>query len=161
MKKRRPDHEPAFFHVFTPSRLRVFTSSCLHVFMSSWSSASSCFPRKATLPGQDGIRSSVRTHLWRSCFPMLHPMKLATSLLAVALLVPMAAQAQEIAGKWTATYPARVTNTNGNQEAEMGTAIVTIEQKGDSVFGTWHGQNTPVPSQPRTFRGTFTNGRLN
>jgi len=92
---------------------------------------------------------------------MLHPMKLATSLLALALFVPMAAQAQEITGKWTATYPARVSNINGNQQAEMGTAIVTIEQKGDSVFGTWHGQNTPVPSQPRTFRGTFTNGRLN
>lgn len=42
----------------------------------------------------------------------------------------------------------------------MGTAVLVFEQKGDSVFGTWHPQNTPVPSQPRAIRGTFANGKL-
>ena len=90
----------------------------------------------------------------------MRSIKLTTSLFAITLALPLAAYAQEIAGKWTATYPARVRNTNGTEEAEMGTALVVFEQKGDSVFGTWHPQNTPSPAQPRAFRGTFLNGKL-
>jgi hypothetical protein len=89
----------------------------------------------------------------------MRPINLAASLFVV-LAIPLTAHAQDIAGKWTASYPAAVRNTNGVQEAEMGTALVVFEQKGDSVFGTWHPQNTPAPAQPRAFRGTFTNGKL-
>ena len=90
---------------------------------------------------------------------MLSSMKIA--LFAFMQVVPAAAHAQEIAGKWTATYPAQIRRTNGNEGAEMGTALMVIDQKGDSIFGTWHAQNAPTPSQPRAFRGTFSNGRLN
>jgi hypothetical protein len=91
---------------------------------------------------------------------MLHPIKLAASMLAFALFVPVAAEAQEIAGKWTATYPAMIHNRGGNEEITTGSALLTIEQKGDSIFGTWLPQNTPSPGTPRSFRGTFVNGRL-
>ena len=86
-------------------------------------------------------------------------MKLLTALLAVALIAPVA-EAQDIAGKWTASYPRGIRNINGSEEAEMGTALVTFEVKGDSVFGTWHAQNTPRPSTPRALKGTFANGKL-
>ena len=88
-------------------------------------------------------------------------MKLASALLAVTLLIPAAASAQDIAGKWTANYPTRVRMTNGSAEAEeMGTAFLILEVKGDSVFGTWHPQNTPNPANPRKIAGTFINGKL-
>jgi hypothetical protein len=87
-------------------------------------------------------------------------MKLLTVLLAATLIAPAAAEAQDIAGKWTATYPRGIRNINGVEEAEVGTAIVTLEVKGDSVFGSWHPQNTPRPAQPRALKGTFTNGKL-
>ena len=88
-------------------------------------------------------------------------MKLVTVLLAAALVAPAAAEAQNIAGKWTASYPRAVRNINGVQDAEMGTASVTFEVKGDSVFGTWLAQNTPSPATPRALKGTFSNGKLN
>ena len=53
-------------------------------------------------------------------------MNLITVLLAAALMAPAAADAQELAGKWTATYPRGIRNINGVEEAEMGTAIVTL-----------------------------------
>ena len=87
-------------------------------------------------------------------------MKLLTVVLAAALITPAAAEAQDIAGKWTAEYPRGIRNINGVEEAEMGTAIVTLEVKGDSVFGSWLPQNTPRPAQPRALKGTFTNGKL-
>jgi hypothetical protein len=88
-------------------------------------------------------------------------MKLLTILLASALVAPAAADAQDIAGQWMASYPRAVRNINGVQNAEMGTAIVTLEVKGDSVFGTWLAQNTPNAAKPRALKGTFTNGKLN
>ena len=87
-------------------------------------------------------------------------MKLLTVLLATTLIAPAATEAQDIAGKWTAAYPRGIRNINGVEEAEMGTAIVTLEVKGDSVFGSWYPQNTPRPAQPRALKGTFTNGKL-
>lgn len=83
------------------------------------------------------------------------------ALLAVALLVPVVAEAQDVAGKWTAEFPRSVRNINGVTEAgEMGTALLTIEAKGDSIFGTWHVQNAPSPSPPRKFSGTYSNGKI-
>ena len=87
-------------------------------------------------------------------------MKLLTVLLAAALFAPAAAEAQDITGKWTAAYPHGIRNINGVEEAQMGTAIVTLVVKGDSVFGSWHPQNTSRPAQPRGLKGTFTNGKL-
>lgn len=87
-------------------------------------------------------------------------MKMLTVLLAAALVAPAAAAAQDISGKWTASYPRGIRNINGVEEAEMGTALITLEIKGDSVFGTWHTQNTPRPSQPRALKGTFANGKM-
>ena len=88
-------------------------------------------------------------------------MKFATLLLAAALFVPAAADAQDLAGKWTASYPQRVRMTNGVAEGQdLGTAILELEIKGDSIFGTWHAQNTPMPSTPRTIAGTIKDGKL-
>lgn len=82
--------------------------------------------------------------------------------LAAAMFSVTEANAQTVAGKWTAEYPTRVRNTGGTVEAEqMGTAVLVLEVKGDSVFGTWHPQNTPVAVEPRAIKGTFTNGRIN
>ena len=88
-------------------------------------------------------------------------MKMLTVLLAAALAAPAVAAAQDISGKWVASYPRGIRNINGVEQSEMGTALVTFEIKGDSVFGTWHAQNTPRPSQPRALKGTFANGKLN
>ena len=88
-------------------------------------------------------------------------MKLITVLLAATLIAPAAAEAQDLAGKWTATYPRGIRNINGVEEAEMGTAIVTFELKNDSVFASWQPQNTPRPATPRVLKGTFANGKLN
>lgn len=79
---------------------------------------------------------------------------------AAIVIISGSAKAQSLTGKWTAEYPAAIRNTNGQQSAEMGTALVTIEQKGDSITGTWHAQNTPRPSQPRRIVGTFKDGQL-
>jgi hypothetical protein len=87
-------------------------------------------------------------------------MKLFPVLLAMAICAPAAAEAQSIAGTWTASYPRAVRNINGVQDAEIGTAVVTLEVKGDSVFGTWLTQNTPNPAKPRALKGTFANGKL-
>ncbi|HEY0674022.1 MAG TPA: hypothetical protein VGD27_17225 [Longimicrobiales bacterium] len=91
---------------------------------------------------------------------MSHRFKLAAAL-AAALLVPVVAEAQDIAGKWTAEYPRSVRNINGVTEAgEMGTALLTIEVRGDSIFGTWQVQHAPNPSPPRKFSGTYSNGKI-
>jgi len=87
-------------------------------------------------------------------------MKLRPVLLAVVLCAPAAVDAQDIAGKWTATYPRGIRNINGSEQSEVGTALITFEVKGDSVFGTWHPQNTPVPATPRAVKGTFIKGKL-
>jgi hypothetical protein len=93
---------------------------------------------------------------------MSNRLSLLGLLLATAMAVPAAADAQELAGKWIASYPTRIQNVNGAESADqLGTALLTFEVKGDSVFGTWHAQNTPRPSKPRAFRGTFKNGMLN
>lgn len=83
------------------------------------------------------------------------------ALCALLLSVPALADAQELAGQWTAEYPRSVRNINGVAEAgELGTAVLTLEAKGDSVFGTWLPQNTPTPAKPRGIRGTFAKGKL-
>jgi hypothetical protein len=71
------------------------------------------------------------------------------------------ADAQSLAGKWTAEYPTRIQNTNGQVEAaEMGTALVTIELKGDTVIGTWTASAGRDAGAARAIRGTFANGKV-
>lgn len=84
-------------------------------------------------------------------------------LLAAALFAPATLKAQSVAGKWTAEYPTRVRMVGGGvSEAEqLGSALLTLEVKGDSVFGTWAPQNTPAPVPARGVKGTFKDGRLN
>jgi hypothetical protein len=71
--------------------------------------------------------------------------------------------AQSAAGKWNAEYPTRVRMGGGGAaEAEqLGQALLTLEVKGDSVFGSWAPQNTPAPMPARSIKGTFKDGRLN
>jgi hypothetical protein len=86
---------------------------------------------------------------------------LAALMVAGAVYTPASALAQDISGKWTAEYPRMVRNVNGVASGEENvTAVLTIEVKGDSIFGTWHAQNTPNPSTPRAFRGTYSNGKI-
>lgn len=89
-------------------------------------------------------------------------MRLKTLVMTCALLTAVnAADAQTVAGKWTANFPMRVRMQNGMPSAEQqGVALVTLEQKGDSVFGTWAVQNTPAPVPPRQLKGTLRNGQL-
>ena len=89
-------------------------------------------------------------------------MRVVRILLALCAFATLAsaASAQTLGGKWTAHYPMRVRNENGQLSADTGVAVVTMEQKGDSVSGTWLATNTPVPSKLRTFGGTFKNGTL-
>jgi hypothetical protein len=95
---------------------------------------------------------------------MSYAMKMVPAvLLAAAVFAPAALQAQSVAGKWDAEYPTRVRMVSGGAaEAEqMGSAVLTLEAKGDSVFGTWAPQNTPAPVPARAVKGTFKEGRLN
>jgi hypothetical protein len=82
---------------------------------------------------------------------------------AVAIVILGAqAEAQSLTGKWTAEYPSRISNQNGEQKIDqMGTAALTIEQKGDSIFGSWHVENAPVKIEPRTIIGTVKDGKVN
>ena len=82
------------------------------------------------------------------------------AMLAASLMVSDAS-AQSAAGKWTAEYPTRISNTNGQAQAdEMGTAVMTLEIKGDSAFGTWTANAGRDAGTPRALRGTFINGKL-
>ena len=87
-------------------------------------------------------------------------MRVVRILLAVCAFATLAsgASAQSLTGKWTAHYPMRIRNENGQFSSDTGIAVVTLEQKGDSVSGTWLATNTPVPSKLRTFVGTFKDG---
>lgn len=90
-------------------------------------------------------------------------MRVRTMLLTGGLmLVAASAQAQSVAGKWTANFPMRVRMENGepSQAEQQGIALLELEQKGDSVFGTWTVQNTPAQVPPRQLRGTFVAGKL-
>jgi hypothetical protein len=82
-------------------------------------------------------------------------------ILAGALASTPEASAQTAAGKWKAEFPTRISNVNGQVTAdETGTALMTIELKGDSVFGTWLAESGRDAGTPRTLRGTFLNGKL-
>lgn len=95
-------------------------------------------------------------------------MRFKALLVALAAIVTVSAsgRAQSAAGKWDVTYPARIQNINGEMTADTGHATLTIEQKGDSIFGSWLAlpmasapPGLPAP-QARTIIGTLRNGAL-
>jgi hypothetical protein len=86
---------------------------------------------------------------------------LSAAILAASLAGATDAHAQSPAGKWTAEYPTRVSNNNGQIQVEAtGTALMTLELKGDSAFGTWVATSGRDSAQTRVLRGTFVNGKL-
>ena len=89
-------------------------------------------------------------------------MRSRTLMMTVMLLAAAnAASAQTIAGKWTATFPMRVRMENGTPSAEQeGNATVILEQKGDSVFGTWQTENALAPVKARQLKGIYKAGKL-
>jgi hypothetical protein len=79
---------------------------------------------------------------------------LAMVVLAI-LRAPTAAQG--VAGTYLVEYPARIQNTNGEDNVQMGKARLTLQVKGDSVVGTWLVLDRPN-AQPREVRGTLQGG---
>lgn len=88
--------------------------------------------------------------------------KLTAAAAFMLIITALPARGQSLTGQWTAEYPARIQNLNGVQTAEKGEALVTFEQKGDSIFGSWQalGANVPAAAVARTLAGTFKNGKL-
>jgi hypothetical protein len=92
--------------------------------------------------------------------------------LATIALVSMRApaNAQGVAGTYAVEYPARISNTNGEESVQMGKARLTLHVKGDSVTGTWLSLDRP-DAKPREIHGTVngstirfsvqTEGRIN
>ena len=80
---------------------------------------------------------------------------------AAVVIISSNARGQSLTGTWTAEYPTSVRNVNGQLSSDVGVAVLKIEQKGDSIFGTWHPQNTPRKAEPRKIVGTFKDGVLN
>ncbi|MHB1313439.1 MAG: hypothetical protein ACYC3L_15585 [Gemmatimonadaceae bacterium] len=57
--------------------------------------------------------------------------------LGLAFAAPVAsAQAHPLAGRWTVEYQRGMRNENGEMTPIMGTATLTLEQRGDSLVGT-------------------------
>jgi hypothetical protein len=85
--------------------------------------------------------------------------KMTWLLLFASITLPAVTQAQSLTGKWTARYQVGLV-VNGEFKSDTATAEVVINQKGDSVSGTWQMLNAPQAVPPRVFTGTFVNGHL-
>lgn len=89
-------------------------------------------------------------------------MKRMSYLAAVALVVAAPLSAQSINGTWFTEFERAIRNENGEVSAgEKTKAKITLEQKGDSLFGTWEllpaaGAPTP-PARP--LRGVVKDGK--
>jgi hypothetical protein len=85
-------------------------------------------------------------------------MKRTILLVGVAIVVlailRAPAAAQGVGGTYLVEYPARIQNTNGEENVQMGKARLTLQVKGDSVVGTWLVLDRPN-AQPREVRGTL------
>jgi hypothetical protein len=82
----------------------------------------------------------------------------------VALTVTRAAAAQAgVAGRWIFEFNRRVSNMNGElTESDPAKVRLTLEQRGDSVIGTWQQVSPaedPMP-KPRALRGVIANGKV-
>ncbi|HUP88015.1 MAG TPA: hypothetical protein VM100_01550 [Longimicrobiales bacterium] len=87
-------------------------------------------------------------------------MRVRHIMVAAAIFVAAtSASGQSVAGKWTVSYPVGMIQ-NGVRTETIGTAALSLELKGDSVFGTWQSLNTPVAVPAREFKGTFKDGKL-
>lgn len=88
-----------------------------------------------------------------------HTLALAALLLAAA---PLSAQ-PAVAGKWAADFELGMRNIDGVVTSTgTGRARLTLEPKGDSVFGTWLVLEPAPTNGPasRALKGTFANGVL-
>lgn len=89
-------------------------------------------------------------------------MKRTSLLAAVALLAAAPLTAQDINGTWFTEFERSVRNENGAVSGgEKSRAKITLQQKGDSLFGTFElvppaGQPTP-PARP--LRGSMKGGK--
>jgi len=62
---------------------------------------------------------------------------LATLALGLVIAAPVAsAQGHPLAGRWTVEYQRGMRHENGEMTPIMGTATLTLEQRGDSLVGT-------------------------
>jgi hypothetical protein len=78
-------------------------------------------------------------------------------LLAIILTVAARANAQDVTGRWAATFDAAVTRDGAALKVDRrAPAILQLVRRGDSVSGTWEVEGDP----PRHVRGTFDGTRL-
>ena len=93
---------------------------------------------------------------------MHHTIRLAVTALLLTTAASLDAQAP-VAGKWIADFELGMRNENGTVTSTgTGKARVSLQLKGDSVFGTWE---TIEPASPagavtRPLKGVFANGTL-
>lgn len=88
---------------------------------------------------------------------------LLASIVVPAIAAASPAAAQGIAGTWITRLPSAVRNENGNiVETDSIDITITLEQRGDSVFGTWvraSQSGRPAPT-PRKLFGVLKDGEL-
>ena len=96
-------------------------------------------------------------------------MKMLVRTLAVASLtasVASALGAQGVNGRWITEFERRMRNENGSvSTSEKATARLVLQQKGDSVTGTWQLVDTATSptgraTTPRALRGTISGNRV-
>lgn len=82
-------------------------------------------------------------------------------LVAALAAAPFATAAAQVSGTWSVEYVRGVRNLNGEEEVLRGKAKVWLQQKGDSVTGTWE-QVDPAPRQAgaRKVWGVVSNGTV-
>ena len=82
---------------------------------------------------------------------------------AASFSFPISAHAQAgVSGSWQVDFPRRVENDgSGERVTEYGHALLVLEIKGDSVFGTWKSIDPgPTPAVARRLAGTSAGGKL-
>jgi hypothetical protein len=89
-------------------------------------------------------------------------MKRLTVVAAVATIAAAPLSAQGVSGTWMTEFERTIRNQDGEVSAgEKTKATMTLQQKGDSVFGTW--QVVPPANQPappaRPLRGIVKDGK--
>jgi hypothetical protein len=91
-------------------------------------------------------------------------MKARIGYLAVLVLLwpaSVQAQAANIAGTYVVDFDSRVQMTAAGAEVTgRGKARMTLELRGDSVFGTWQVLDAPDARPPRALRGALQDGKV-
>ena len=89
-------------------------------------------------------------------------MKYAVMMFAIVSMLPAAEHVDaQIAGKWTATFDAGVSERDGKVVVtDRRNAVLTLTATGDSVHGTWTIDKAPPGAPPAEVRGTFKGNAL-